>query len=220
MDRLSVAIIGNGVVGQATKRVIDKYHSVQMHDPLQNLVCDYELSDVVFICTPSECVKEYLAKLEGHPFVYVRSTIPFHLVQNTNFAVWPEFLTERTAVHDSLNPTHNVVGGNAQQVDKLCETTIFTTQRQRMNAKQLECPNIYTEEEQKDYDEQAGLITDQIESLGLSTHLSVQYPLQSSLFQGLGYDAYTLFQQRDYNGLLELHMRFYSEPKLFLRAEF
>jgi UDP-glucose 6-dehydrogenase len=125
MDRLSVAIIGNGVVGQATKRVIDKYHSVQMHDPLQNLVCDYELSDVVFICTPSECVKEYLAKLEGHPFVYVRSTIPFHLVQDTNFAVWPEFLTERTAVHDSLNPTHNVVGGNAQQVDKLCETTIF-----------------------------------------------------------------------------------------------
>ena len=27
----------------------------------------------------------------------------------------------------------------------ICETTIFTTQRQRMNAKQLECPNIYTE---------------------------------------------------------------------------
>ena len=27
----------------------------------------------------------------------------------------------------------------------ICETTIFTTQRQRMNAKQLECPKIYTE---------------------------------------------------------------------------
>jgi len=125
MDRLSIAIIGNGVVGQATKRDIDKYHSVQMHDPLQRLHCDYELSDVVFICTPTENVAEYLEKLKEHPFVYIRSTVPFKLVKDTNFAVWPEFLTERTAVRDSLNPTHNVVGGNAKQQDKLCEVTIF-----------------------------------------------------------------------------------------------
>ena len=39
--------------------------------------------------------------------------------------MWPEFLTERTAVRDSLNPTHNVIGGNAKQQDKLCEVTIF-----------------------------------------------------------------------------------------------
>ena len=79
---------------------------------------------------------------------------------------------------------------------------------------------LFTEEEQEDYDEQADLIRDQIESLGFSTHFSVQYPLPKKLFLGLGYDAYALFQFRDYNGLLELDMNFYSEPKFFLRAEF
>lgn len=125
MTQQSIAIIGNGIVGQATKRVITKYHKVQMHDPLQNLHCDYDLSDIVFICTPTKNVEEYLEKLKGHPFVYIRSTIPFKLVQGTNFAVWPEFLTERTAIHDSLNPKVNVVGGTSEQQDKLHEITIF-----------------------------------------------------------------------------------------------
>ena len=80
--------------------------------------------------------------------------------------------------------------------------------------------SLFTEEEQEDYDEQADVIKDQIESLGFSAHFSVQYPLQKSFFLGLGYDSYALFQQRDHNGLLELNMRIYSQPKLFFRTIF
>jgi len=125
MNSLTVAIIGNGVVGQATARVIKEKHKVVVHDPIQGQTCDYKTADVVFICTPTELVEQYINELKMHKFVYVRSTIPFKLVQGTNIAVWPEFLTERTAVRDSLNPKLNVIGGNAQQQDKLCEVTIF-----------------------------------------------------------------------------------------------
>ena len=79
---------------------------------------------------------------------------------------------------------------------------------------------LFTEEEQKDYDEQADVLKDQIENLGFSAHFSVQYPLRTSIFLGLGYDSYALFQQRDHNGLLELNMSIYSQPKLFLRTLF
>lgn len=79
---------------------------------------------------------------------------------------------------------------------------------------------LFTEEEQKDYDEQAELIRNQIESLGFSLHFSIQYPLPKSLFLGLGYDAYSLFQMQDHNGLLQLNTSYYSRPKLFLRVDF
>jgi hypothetical protein len=80
--------------------------------------------------------------------------------------------------------------------------------------------SLFTEEEQEDYDEQTDVLKDQIENLGFSAHCSVQYPLQKSIFLGLGYDSYALFQQRDHNGLLELNMRIYSQPKLFFRTLF
>ena len=133
MKQLSIAIIGNGVVGQATKRVVQNCHRVTMHDPMQQLFCDYDLADVIFICTPTECVQEYLDKLKDHSFVYVRSTIPFHMVRDTGFAVWPEFLTERTAVHDSLHPKLNVVGGTAEQLNMLGEATLFSKFRRTTN---------------------------------------------------------------------------------------
>ena len=79
---------------------------------------------------------------------------------------------------------------------------------------------IFTEEEQLDYDEQSAALKDEIETLGSSALFSIQYPLPNQLFLGLGYDAYALFQQKDRNGLLEISMNFYSEPKIFLRAEF
>ena len=42
MNSLTVAIIGNGVVGQATARVIKEKHKVVFHDPIQGQTCDYK----------------------------------------------------------------------------------------------------------------------------------------------------------------------------------
>ena len=121
----TIAIIGYGVVGRATERIIKsdstKLNAVEIHDPLLNIECGYQNADIVFICTPSENVEEYLNRLKKHKYVYVRSTIPFHLVKDTNYAVWPEFLTERTAEHDSMHPKVQVVGGNKDQCESLIE---------------------------------------------------------------------------------------------------
>ena len=110
MKTFTIAIIGHGIVGQATERVINKDHKVIIHDTAQDKIVDYPKAAVIFICTPTEFVEQYIKELRLHPFVYVRSTIPFKMVVGTNIAVWPEFLTERTAVRDSFNPKLNVIG--------------------------------------------------------------------------------------------------------------
>ena len=121
---MKVAIIGYGVVGKATHKTIQRQHEVMIHDPLQGLNSVYTQADVVFICTPTEYVNIYLEKLTKHPYVYVRSTIPFTLVKNKTFAVYPEFLTERYADYDTLNPKCSIVGGTPEQFNMLTKVSI------------------------------------------------------------------------------------------------
>ena len=54
----------------------------------------------------------YLNELKDHELVFVRSTIQFEWVLNTNIAVWPEFLTERTWKEDAVNPLCCICGGS------------------------------------------------------------------------------------------------------------
>tara|TARA_B100001093_G_scaffold421610_1_gene413958 strand:- start:117 stop:827 length:711 start_codon:yes stop_codon:yes gene_type:complete len=126
---MKVAIIGYGVVGKATEQILFNNNRSMLcgiHDPEQDLKCNYKDADVVFICTPTNEVEKYLKELKNKPYVFVRSTIPFALVKNTDFAVWPEFLTERTWQHDALNPTTLVIGGNVDQKQMLVELTGWT----------------------------------------------------------------------------------------------
>ena len=88
---MQIAIIGYGIVGKATKEVLISGHDIQIHDPLINQHCEYKNAEVVIICTPTSNVKAYLEKLHDHDMVFVRSTIPWKWVKDTNFAVWPEF---------------------------------------------------------------------------------------------------------------------------------
>lgn len=120
---MNIAIIGNGIVGKATKEVLKG--NVSFHDPKQGLECDYKDADVVFICTPTDYVQEYLKELTHHPYVFIRSTIPFDLVVDTDFAVWPEFLTERSWQYDAKNPLCLICGGSIEQVQLLKEITVF-----------------------------------------------------------------------------------------------
>lgn len=122
---MKIAIVGNGIVGKATQEVIRKEHEICIHDPKQGLECDFRGCDAVFICTPTDCVQEYLNQLTYHSYVFIRSTIPFNIVQGTDFAVWPEFLTERTWRADATNPVALVCGGNDDQLQMLKEITMF-----------------------------------------------------------------------------------------------
>lgn len=121
---MKVAIIGYGIVGKATHKTIQKQHEVMIHDPHQGKHCIYQEADAVFICTPTENVDTYLQKLTKHSYVYVRSTIPFTLVKNKNFAVYPEFLTERYADYDALYPKCSIVGGTPEQFNMLNKVSI------------------------------------------------------------------------------------------------
>lgn len=127
MNELTIAIIGYGVVGKATHRQLKDHYSkiIMIHDPLNEgyKKAVYKDADVVLICTPTEHVEKYLNTLKNHKNVFIRSTIPFTLVKDTNFAVWPEFLTERTAYQDSINPKANIIGGTPEQFNILNDIT-------------------------------------------------------------------------------------------------
>jgi len=137
---MKVAIIGYGVVGKATHKTIQRQHEVMIHDPHQGKNCIYQEADAVFICTPEPSVDIYTKKLTNHPCVYIRSTIPFTWVKDTNFAVYPEFLTERYADYDALYPKTSIVGGTPEQFNMLNKVSIhsnfhYTTPEYAMLAK-------------------------------------------------------------------------------------
>ena len=87
--------------------------------------CVYQEADIVFICTPTENVETYTNKLKNHPNVFIRSTIPFTIVKDTNFAVYPEFLTERYADYDATHPKCSIVNGTPEQFNMLNKVSIF-----------------------------------------------------------------------------------------------
>ncbi len=137
---MKVAIIGYGVVGQATHKTIQKNNEVMIHDPDKGKHCVYQEADVVFICTPETPVYNYIQKLTNHPYVYIRSTIPFTWIKDTNIAIYPEFLTERYADYDALYPKTSIVGGTPEQFNMLNKVSIhsnfnYTTPEYAMLAK-------------------------------------------------------------------------------------
>lgn len=120
---MNIAIVGYGIVGQATKEVICGDHDIMIHDPEKQQTCNYKNADVVLICTPTDQVKQYIEELMYHSYVYVRSTIPMEYVEGTDIAVWPEFLTERSWRHDATHPICLICGGNEDQLQALKNIT-------------------------------------------------------------------------------------------------
>ena len=100
-----------------------------IHDPDRNLNGTWQDADIIFICTPTDIVKEYLDVVpqEKHHDIIIRSTIDFAILGDEfmSAGVWPEFLTERTWLEDSRNPICNVFGGSAKQLKLLKDITIF-----------------------------------------------------------------------------------------------
>ena len=100
-----------------------------IHDPDKNLNGTWKDADIIFICTPTDNVKEYLDAVpqEKHHDIIIRSTIDYNILGDEfmSAGVWPEFLTERTWLEDSRNPICNVFGGSAKQLKLLKDITIF-----------------------------------------------------------------------------------------------
>lgn len=114
---IKICIIGQGFVGKATALTLNQ--TVEWHDPPKGLIADYQSADVVFVCCFDDVLEYYLSELKDHPMVFVRSTLVPTRIKDTNFAVYPEFLVERTWEQDALNPIQLVVGGTDKQIEVL-----------------------------------------------------------------------------------------------------
>jgi UDPglucose 6-dehydrogenase len=133
--KVKLGIIGNGFVGNAIYQGMKNDYDVLVHDidPKRSLNTFAEIDEqkMIFVCVPTPMTPEggfdicilnsAIEALSADKILIIKSTItpdsamaliesfPEHrLVFN------PEFLTERTAVHDFQNPSRIVLGGNDQ----------------------------------------------------------------------------------------------------------
>jgi UDPglucose 6-dehydrogenase len=110
---MKIVIIGQGFVGKATALTLNQ--KVEWHDPPKELIADYKNADIVFVCCFDDVLDYYLEQLKDHPMVIIRSTLIPSKVSNTKFAVYPEFLVEKTWEKDALDPIQIVFGGTNEQ---------------------------------------------------------------------------------------------------------
>lgn len=130
-----IGIIGNGFVGNAIYQGMKDHFKILVYDkdPKKRLSSFALVSQLkmIFICVPTpmteegafdlSIVKETVNMLPSKKTLIIKSTITPQAAEilidkfpNQNFVFNPEFLTERTAVHDFQNPSRIVIGGNDQ----------------------------------------------------------------------------------------------------------
>jgi nucleotide sugar dehydrogenase len=137
---LKITIIGHGFVGKAIdyafqynvqKQIIDPKIGVNLSDVTLN-------SDVTFVCVPtpmhengkcdisiiSEVIKQIKQRRSG--LIVIKSTVPPDQIENlfrgtaiSRMVYNPEFLTERNANEDILNPSMHIFGGDNNATERL-----------------------------------------------------------------------------------------------------
>ena len=141
---INIAIVGHGYVGKAVSHGFNSYKvSVNLIDPIYNtnvkLLDGLEL-DAAFVCVPtpfgkdgkidSSIVEEVVKELapRGCPII-IKSTVTPDVLEklwkkNKMIVYNPEFLTEKNALNDFVNPPMHVFGGSPEitkQVEKIYE---------------------------------------------------------------------------------------------------
>lgn len=137
----SVGIIGHGFVGTAMAQV----GSAEIYDPnkkefSKNMKAFSQ--DLVFVCVPTppsptgdldtsiveSSARKWKELKKENSILVIKSTIPVGTVerlcqgiQENNIVHNPEFLTERTANEDFLNPKEVIVGGNKESSETVVE---------------------------------------------------------------------------------------------------
>jgi UDPglucose 6-dehydrogenase len=143
-----IAIIGHGYVGKAVEYGFsNKKNKIQLIDPhlYNNTVTDIEDPTVSFVCVPTpmnidgsinssivEDVTEQLMTLTSGLIVIKSTVIPSvvkRLSDKNHRVIYnPEFLTERNALIDFVNPPMHVFGGHENNIEELHK--FYTTNSQ------------------------------------------------------------------------------------------
>jgi len=134
-----IAIVGHGYVGNACEYGFNtKKNKIQLIDPFlyNNSVDDMTDVDVSFVCVPTpfgadgqidasivvDVTNKLIEKTTG--LIVIKSTVIPSIVKelstkNSRVIYNPEFLTERNALEDFVNPPMHIFGGEAKSVDTL-----------------------------------------------------------------------------------------------------
>jgi UDP-glucose 6-dehydrogenase len=129
---MDIVIFGKGFVGKATAAIFSD--NVAWHDPPQDIIID-DFSTfkhaIISVPTPStgagldhSIIEQCLETLSNSSFTgikIIRSTCEPKMLQEFNekygnVIFWPEFLRERHAVEDAVNPKQVVLGGDMKQI--------------------------------------------------------------------------------------------------------
>lgn len=134
--KIKIGIIGHGFVGKAveygfTHRDVEKHIIDPKYDTtIDNLPSD---CDVAFVCVPTPMhdngaiLKSVVSELHnrfayGRCLIVIKSTITPEVIGNFAYSgvVYnPEFLAEKSAMHDFVNPQFHVFGGDANDTQYL-----------------------------------------------------------------------------------------------------
>ena len=138
MKKLNIGIAGRGFVGRATEYGFSR-NNIFISDPNEGTstkdLLDKNL-DVVFVCAPtpmgangeidSSIVEGIISELGvlTDTLIVLKSTVTPTIVgelelRHSNFVYNPEFLTERNANQDFVNPIMQVFGGSEENTSKL-----------------------------------------------------------------------------------------------------
>ena len=146
---LTIGIIGNGFVGQATSLFKSENVNVLIYDvdprkcvPLGTSLYDIKnKADIIFVCVPTpmnddgschtgiveKCVEDIRnTQYDGcpgdYPFIVVRSTVPPGTCNNLGVYHMPEFLTEKHWENDFYNTERWIIGTNHYHDDiEICK---------------------------------------------------------------------------------------------------
>ena len=133
---LNITIIGHGFVGKAVDYAFQYDVKKQIIDPKYNNDENYSdiNSDITFVCVPTPMsengtcntyiLENILNKLKNTKcgIIVIKSTIPPNILKNLNnlkIVYNPEFLTEKNANEDIINPSIQVFGGQKETTEKV-----------------------------------------------------------------------------------------------------
>ena len=138
MNKITIGIIGYGVVGKAAHNTFKRKYDIVRYDKYQNLdqFSSLKFCDFVFIMvpTPFDCdsnlvdqsaVSESLSKLSDIDYngiVVVKSTVPpgscdkYIEEYNLNIVFNPEFLRESTTPNEDFENQDTIVIGTSSQI--------------------------------------------------------------------------------------------------------
>tara|TARA_B100000287_G_scaffold367428_1_gene363182 strand:- start:220 stop:1029 length:810 start_codon:yes stop_codon:yes gene_type:complete len=123
---MKIAIVGMGFVGSAVAYGFNHPYVVQQHiDPKfgTNTTEIHEDTDVIFVCVPTPMddfnivrnVMEELLSSSSEATIILKSTVPPSIVEeflHPSVVYNPEFLTEKSAQEQFINPSFHILGGD------------------------------------------------------------------------------------------------------------